>query len=78
MKFDKEQYWKNRKNKETIDGEEVEAPIRGQGKESKPKFRPNKNVEIGFTNGGRTVVKNRAYRRKPIRLKSKANNEKRK
>jgi hypothetical protein len=73
MKFDKEAYWKRRNNVEVHEdpnGEkhEVAKPLRGQGDIPKPKYTPNKKVTIGFNNKGETVVQNREYRRRPIKL----------
>lgn len=71
--FNKKEYWSRRNNVEKIkdpNGKEIEVkkPLRGQGDKVKPTFTPNKTAEIGFNNNGEMVLKNRAYRRKPIRL----------
>lgn len=59
MTFDKDKYWANRKE-----------GIRGQGKPATPL---SENVvpetqAIGFTNDGKLIVKNRAYRRQAVSL----------
>lgn len=69
--FDKEEYWKRRNNTITDeDGNEVRKPLRGEGDKIKPVYLPNTNskAEMGFTNEGTIVLKNREYRRRKIRL----------
>lgn len=79
FKDDKKQYLTVEDAKKDIDDEEkwavgalIKKPLRGQGDEIKPVFKQQKNdkVEIGFDNDGNMIYKNRAYRRKPTRLKS--------
>lgn len=57
--FNKDEYWKNR-----------EAKQRGQGMIIKPKVveNPDSKAEIGFDNNGNMIAKNRAYRRRSIKL----------
>ncbi len=58
MAFDKDKYWKNRKEGK-----------RGQGELPKPQITPTDNeAERSFDNEGNMVIKNRAYRRRRIRL----------
>lgn len=71
-KFDKEKYWKDRK-----DGK------RGQGEEKKLRAKPS-DAEIGFSSDGSMIIKNRAWRRQKYSLpgtsptKKKVNRKKRK
>jgi hypothetical protein len=58
MAFDKDKYWENRK-----------AGKRGQGTIPRPKTVDTDNgAERGFDNDGNIIIKNRAYRRRRIRL----------
>lgn len=79
MTFDKEEYWKRRKN--TVEEEQedekgkkvkvqVPKPLRGQGDKPLPVVKPNTDskAQIGFDNEGHMIIKNRAYRRKSFRL----------
>lgn len=57
MAFDKDKYWKNRKEGK-----------RGQGELPKPQITESGDAERGFDNAGNIIVKNRAFRRRRIRL----------
>lgn len=58
MAFDKDKYWENRK-----------AGKNGTGELPKPKVQETENsAERGFDNEGNIIVKNRAYRRRRIKL----------
>lgn len=58
MAFDKDKYWENRKENK-----------RGQGEIPKPRVvESTDGAERGFDNEGNIVVKNRAMRRRRIRL----------
>ena len=60
MTFDKDKYWENRKAGKRGQGELPKAPA--------PKQSPTDTAERGFDNNGNMIVKNRAYRRRKIRL----------
>ena len=69
--FDKEAYWARRNNTITDkDGNEIRKPLRGEGDKIGPVYLPNPDskAEIGFSNEGTIILKNRAYRRKKYRL----------
>ena len=83
MIFDKEEYWKRRNNSVPVlddDGEPAKddkgneikepKPLRGQGEYPQPLVMPNPNskAEIGFDNNGQMIVKNRAFRRRTVKL----------
>jgi hypothetical protein len=79
MTFDKEEYWKRRHNEVEVEQENekgkkvkvmVSKPLRGQG--DKPivpvKPDPNDKSEVGFDLNGNMIHKNRAFRRRNVRL----------
>lgn len=83
MTFDKEEYWKRRKNTIPVldeegepklddDGNEIREPkpLRGQGLYPQPVVMPNldSKAEISFDNNGQMIIKNRAYRRRTVKL----------
>lgn len=58
MAFDKDKYWENRK-----------AGKRGQGTIPKARVVDTQNdAERGFDNDGNVIIKNRAYRRRKLKL----------
>lgn len=61
MSFDKNEYWKNRK--EGKRGQSVETSVTELADATLPQ-----GANVGFDNDGNMVLRNRAYRRKPMRL----------
>lgn len=79
MTFNKKEYWKRRNNtvKKKIkdeNGEDREIdekkPLRGQGEYPSKVVNVHKisDAEIGFTNDGNMIIKNRKHRRRRFRL----------
>jgi hypothetical protein len=76
MTFDKEEYWKRRNNTVPVldkdgkplkdeNGNEVmeRKPLRGQGDKPSPVGSIPNPAAVSFTNDGKLVINNRAYRR---------------
>lgn len=69
--FSKADYWKRRTWTITDkDGNSVSQPLRGQGNAIRPVYKPNTDskAEVGFTNDGELVYKNREYRRRKVKI----------